>query len=167
MARVSLRVTGDEKAELRQVLGRRPDIIASARQPDGRLAAALRDVLAVRREGGWQLVAWADIQRGGWDANRTALYWELVDASTGEVVLDAPGMLPQTFSERVQASIVVQRQVVLPDDLGTVHLAGRREPGSDGPISWQAEGLGRCDLNDPRVNSLVRELMAELRAELD
>ena len=75
--------------------------------------------------------------------------------------------LGKTFAERVQASIVVQRQATLPDDLGTVHLAGRREPVTNGAISWQAEGLGRCDLNDPRVNTLVRELLAELQAELD
>ncbi len=167
MARVSLRLTGDEKAELRQALGRRADVLASGRQPDGRLALALRDVFAVRQAGGWQLIAWADVQRGGWNGDRSALYWELVDASKGEVVLAEPGLLPQTFAERVQASIVVQRQVTLPVDLGTVHLAGRREPGTNGAISWQAEGLGRCDLNDPRVNTLVRELLAELQAELD
>lgn len=158
--------TPDELAQLRGIIGRRPDVLVAARGPEA-LVILLRDRMAIRRPQGWQLVAWSDILRGGWDAAGSRLYWELVDKSTGEVVLDSPGALPPAFAERVRASIVVSRSVQLEDELGTVLLVGRRQPGGSGPIAWQAEGLGRCDLGNPRVQSQVLERMEELRAEVE
>ena len=160
------RLTADERTELARALDRRPELLVVGRGPDGPVAI-LRDVLAVRRPAGWQFVAWTDIQRGGWRAEPGELFWEMVDASTGAVQLASPGALPQAFAERVRASVVVQRQLSLPGELGTVLLAGRREPGSDAAISWQAEGLGRCNLSDPAVQAHVVAAMAELRAEFD
>ncbi len=158
--------TSDELAELRRILGRQPEVLISARGPKA-LVILLRDRMSVRREQGWQLVAWSDVQRGGWDAAGSRLYWELVDGTPGEVVLDEPGALPPAFAERVRASIAVSRHIQLDDDLGSVLLVGRRQPGSSDAISWQVEGVGRCDLGDPRVQSQVMERMDELRAEFE
>ncbi|WP_341730195.1 hypothetical protein [Brooklawnia sp.] len=160
------KLTKDEIVELRKVLGARPDVLVSARGPQA-FVALLRDRLVVRREQGWQFVAWADVQRGGWDSDNRRLYWELVDGTRSEVELNQSSALPHAFAERVRASIVVSRQFQLDDDLGTVLIVGRRQPGSDDPISWQAEGLGRCDLTDPRVQSIVLGLVEDVRAEYE
>ena len=160
------RLTNDEAAELRRIIGRRPDVLIAARNETD-LVAVLRDRLAVRRAEGWQLMAWFDIRRGGWNGERMSLYWELVDGTTGEIRLAQPGQLPPAFAERVRASIAVSRQVKLTDDLGSVLLVGRRPPGSSAPIVWQAEGLGRCNLGDQQVQRQVMDLVAELRAEYE
>lgn len=160
------RLTAGESAELQRILGRQPHVLLAARN-DRDVIALLHDRMAVRRVEGWQLMAWVDVQRGGFDASRMSLYWELVDGTKGEIRLERPGQLPQAFAERVRASIAVSRHVTLEDGLGTVLLVGRRTPGSNDPIVWEAEGIGRCDLGDPRVESQVVTLVAELRAEFE
>lgn len=160
------RLDSAETAELRDALGRRPDVLSVARGPDA-AAVVLRDLFAVRRTGGWGLTAWIDIRAGRWDEDSRRLSWELVDATNDGVVLTEPGQLPVAFAERVQASIAVQRQAQLPGNLGSVLLVGRRQPGSDDPISWQAQGLGRTNLADPVVAAHVVILVGELRHEFD
>lgn len=164
--RASHKLTRDEVAALRNVLGRSPDVLVSARGPQG-FVALLRDRMVVRREQGWQLIAWVDVQRGGWDSEDQRLYWQLVDGTRSEITLNQNSVLAYAFAERVRASIVVSRQIQLDDGLGTVLIVGRRQPGSDDPISWQVEGLGRCDLNDPRVQSMVLGLVEETRSEFE
>ncbi|GAA2178693.1 hypothetical protein GCM10009785_02340 [Brooklawnia cerclae] len=160
------RLDAAETTELREALGRRPDVLVAAHGPEA-TAAVLHDVFAVRRPGGWNLVAWVDIRTGSWDYESRRLRWELVDGTKDDVVLTEPGQMPVTFAERVQASIAVQRQVQLPDGLGSVTLVGRRQPGSSDPISWQAQGLGRTDLGNPAIAKHVVGLIGELRREFD
>lgn len=164
--RTAFQLTTIEVAELRRILGRRPDVLVAARGSDA-VVGLLRDRMVIRRAHGWELIAWSDVQRGGWDAAASRLHWELVDQTTGGIELPNPGPVPHAFAERVRASIAVTRHVSLADDLGTVLLVGRRQPGSNDPISWQAEGVGRCDLGDPRVQSQVLALVADLRAEFE
>ncbi len=164
--RSAYKLTKDEIAELAKVLGRRPDVLVAARGPEG-FVALLRDRMVVRRRQGWQLVAWTDIQRGGWDSDNRRLYWQMTDGTRSEVELNQSSALPHAFAERVRASIVAWRQVELDDELGTVQVVGRRRPGSDEPISWQVEGLGRCDLGNPKVQSIVLGLVEEMRAEYE
>ena len=160
------RMTEGEAAELRRILGERPRPLIQVRG-DQSLVVLLRDRLAVRQPTGWQLIAWADVQRGGWDDARRRLYWELVDGVEGFAELDEPGQLPHAFAERVRASIVVSRQVRLNGDAGSVVLIGRRAPNTDEPVSWQVEAMGRTDLSDPRVAAEVVELVDELKAEFE
>ena len=96
-----------------------------------------------------------------------SLYLGIGRRNQGRDQVERPGQLPQAFAERVRASIAVARHVTLEGGLGTVLLVGRRPPGSDAPIIWEAEGVGRCDLGDPRVESQVVTLVAELRAEFE
>lgn len=166
MAVPAYRLTADEAAELRRIVGSRPNVLVAARTTR-ELVALLPDRLAIRRAEGWQVVAWVDVQRGGWNSERMALYWELVDGTKGEIRLTEPGQVPVAFAERVRASIVLSRQITLRGGLGTVLLTGRRAPGSSDPIVWQAEGIGRLDLGDPRVQSQVMTLVGELRTEYE
>ncbi len=166
MADHSARLTGDEAAELRRILGGRPHVLVAARGGSA-LVALLSDRMAIRTAQGWQLVAWPDIQRGGWDSENLRLHWELVDGTSDEVTLDHPGQLPHAFAERVRASIAVTRHVTLENGLGVVQLVGRRRPGSQDPVTWHAESVGRCDLGDPRVQTQVMDLVEQLRAEFE
>ncbi|MGI5951831.1 MAG: hypothetical protein ACOX61_08310 [Brooklawnia sp.] len=160
------RMTDTEADELRRIMGVRFRPLAQVRGPQA-LVVLLHDRMAVRQPAGWQLVAWTDIQRGGWDDDRRRLHWELTDGTQGHAELDEPGQLPHAFAERVRASIVVTRHVRLDGELGSVILSGRRTPGTNGPISWQVETAGRTDLGDQRVADQVVELVAALRAEFE
>lgn len=160
------RLSGDERAALTAVLGYQPDVLVVAHGRQS-VAAVTREVLAICQGGDWQAIRWMDIQRGGWDSEAKKLHWELVDGRSGHLVLTAAGELPVVFAERVRASIVAQRSVTLPGELGSALLVARRQPGSDGEISWQAQGLGRCDLNDPEVQAGVLDAMEEFRAEFE
>lgn len=164
--RSTFRLTSDETAELQRIIGGRLEVLTTARGQDA-VVALLRDRMVIRRPQGWQLVAWSDVQRGGWNADRMSLYWELVDGTKGEARLEVPGQVPHAFAERVRASIAVSRHVTLEDGLGTVLLVGRRTPGSSDPIVWEAEGVGRCDLADPRVQTQVLDLVEDLKTEFE
>lgn len=155
-----------DRAELTRLTDSRPDVLVVATGEQS-IAVVTRSYLAVSRSGAWRAIQWMDIQRGGWDQEGQRLHWELVDGTRGEVVLNDPGDLPAAFAERVRASILAQRTVNLPKALGSVLLVARRQPGSDGEISWQAQGLGRCDLNDPQVQAAVVDATAEFRAEFE
>ena len=161
--RSAYKLTKDEIAELAKVLGRRPDVLVAARGPEG-FVALLRDRMVVRGRQRLQVVAATDIQRCGCDSDSRRRYWQLIDGARSENVLNERSALPQAFAERVRASIVAWRQVELDDELGTVQVVGRRRPGSDEPISWQVEGLGRCDLGNPKVQSIVLGLVEGMRA---
>lgn len=164
--RPSFRLTDVEAAELRRVLGVRADVLIAARGPEA-VVALLRDRMAVRRRDGWQLIAWADVQRGGWDSDTSRLYWELIDSTKDGVQLNDPGQLPHAFAERVRSSIAVTRHMTLTGDLGTVLVTGRRSPGSTDPVVWQVEPSARTDLGDPRVEDQVRRIVDDLRAEFE
>jgi hypothetical protein len=73
--------------------------------------------------------------------------------------------MPSVFRERVQASIVVNEQLTVPDNRGQVLIACRRNLGADEPLRWLVEPIGRTDLNDPPVRDFVIQQTERLRAE--
>ena len=150
--------------ELRAVVDHRPDVLAVGRG-EGALVVAQRDILTVRQADQWQVMGWHEIQRGGWRSEDQALSWELVDGSRGSVVLSDPGQVPSVFRERVQASIVVNEQVTVPDDRGQVIIVGRRNLGTDEPLRWLVEPVGRTNLSDPWVRDFVVLQTERIRAE--
>lgn len=160
-------LTIEEKVSLQSVLGHGTNVLVTARGPQA-LVVVLPEVLAVRRGGAWRLIAWETIQWGGWRQKGDALYWQLIDNTSDEVQLDRPADLPFVFAERVRASIVANREVLLDDDLGRIHLAGRRPPTQpDAPITWTVQAVGRTDLSDARVQELIVKHTRELRAEFE
>ena len=66
------RLSADESAELQRIIGRRPDVLIAARN-DKDVIALLADRMAVRRVEGWQLMAWVDVQRGGFAARNKSV----------------------------------------------------------------------------------------------
>lgn len=161
------KLTRDETNALAAATGvKKPRILAVARGSEGVLIL-LPDRLVARRENGWEIVAWEDIQRGGFDGDSNTLCWELADQTKSQLVIDDPVVVPRAFQELVNSSILVSRQVRLAENLGTVMITGRRSPTGRGDIIWQTEGLGRCNLSDPRVQSQIFELVAEARSEFE
>jgi hypothetical protein len=76
---------------------------------------------------------WHDVLGATWDAEAEALRLEVADGPRRErrvLVLDEPGLLPETVRERVQASIVLTRHVPLVGRRG-VRIVARRAAGDD------------------------------------
>nr|WP_202885640.1 hypothetical protein [Kribbella sandramycini] len=130
--------------------GRKESILAAVQLTDGNWVAGTReavylpadDVAAdkpsadrVRR------VGWEQIERAGWDSEASVLHvYETTDFGTPlratDLKLDDPGRFGQLLRERVDASIVVQRHVLLAGKRG-VRIVGRRNPAAtDAPITW-------------------------------
>lgn len=165
--RSARKLTREETAALASATGvSHPRVLAVARGPEA-VVVLLPDRLVVRRPNGWEMVAWEDIQRGGFDGDTSVLSWELTDQSRSQVSIDDPVRVPRAFQELIGSSILVARRVRLADDLGTVVITGRRSPTGHGPVSWQTEAMGRCNLADPRVQSQILDLVTEARAEFE
>lgn len=158
------RLGRDDAAQLQTLTGisSPPLVIAVG---DDATVALMREYMAVRYGTGWVAMRWVDILRGGWNEERDQLYWTLNDGSQGAITLAAPGQVPAVFAERVRASIVIQRYVDLPDDAGAARVVGRRQPGTDDPISWQVEPIAGIDLSDPLVQKFIIEFTNQLKRE--
>lgn len=154
--------------ELRAHRGRPSRVLAHAEGPDADVLV-LVDALAVRRAGGWTVVPWQMIQTGGWKGERGHLEWQLADQTKDSVALRDPGRVPESFQERVNASIIVQQSFEVPSG-GRVVIAGRRSltPGDEAqPPVWQAVAQGAAKLSDPQVREFVLATTAALRADFE
>ncbi len=160
------RLTREETSELSRVTQlRHPQILAVARGADD-VVILLPDRMVIRRPRGWEMVAWQDIQRGGF-SDAGELSWELTDGTKRTATIDDVAIVPRAFQELIRSSIIVSRRMELTGGLGSVMISGRRSPTGDGAVSWQTEALGRCNLSDSAVQSQVLELVARMRAEFE
>jgi hypothetical protein len=71
-----------------------------------------------------------------------------------ELHLDDPGKLLPMVRERVTASVVLQRRVVVSDKRG-LFVVARRAPNGDGAITWAYELDAGLDPDDPEVRRLA------------
>ena len=108
-------------------------VLASAEVAGGAWLVGTRDALAVvAPTGEAQLLPWERVQRADWDADASTLTVERVEEFGTPVVpmvfeVAAPGPFLQLLRERVSASIVVQKRVVLGRKRGLT-VIGRRPP---------------------------------------
>jgi hypothetical protein len=87
---------------------------------------------------GWR-VAWSAATHAQWydDASTLVVTW-LDDAGERlerSLVLDEPGLLPETVHERVTATILLSQHLPVSGKLG-VRIVARRQPGSD-EVQWR------------------------------
>jgi hypothetical protein len=87
-----------------------------------------------------------------------------VDGTAREVPLAERGRLPEAVSERVTATIVVNRHVRLHDGKG-VRLVARRAPGSDS-FTWQRVFDPGLDAADPGLQALADQALEDVRRSL-
>lgn len=80
------------------------------------------------------------------------------------LVLREPGRLLTLVRERVTASVLMQRRVVVRDRLGLMVLARRSPQG--GPISWAYELDAGLDPDDPEVRAVVDAALQAAAEEL-
>lgn len=148
--------------------------LATASGPQDALVA-LREGLALR--GGtageaasrWRVLQWPEVRSGSWDGETATLRITTLEDERLAVQLSEPGLMPEVFFDRVQATILVEERVRVPG--GEVLVSGRRQPAGVGPsgegaaIVWHAMAIGSADLNDPEVSRLVVAATERLKAD--
>jgi hypothetical protein len=153
-----------------------------------------RPQVAVRP--GERLLAWADTADGAAGGSRDALYlptgerlaWDEVEAADWDVessvltvrevgrygeprrahrlMVEEPGRLLELVRERVTASVVLLRHVVVAGERG-VRVVARRAPGGDRALRWFYEYDEGVDPDDPAVRAAAEEALAAARAEVE
>ena len=146
-----------------------PDVIASANlEPgekvlagtvaqDGSWVLGTRDALLLVPEGSGTAVRipWQQVERADWNRDEERLQVTEV-GEFGKVrpeytfKIEEPGLILQLIRERVTASVVLQRRVVLSGKQGLFVIA-RRAPRGDGDITWAYEFDRGVDPEDPAV----------------
>ncbi len=139
-------------------------VLASATAADGTLLAGTRDAFYVAVEDGeTRRVPWEQVEAADWDRDTETFHLSEV-GTWGEqrtvhtATLAEPGRLLELVRERVTASLVLQRHVVVSGRLG-LRVIARRAPGGDGPIEWVYEYDEGVDPTDPRVAAAAREAL--------
>jgi len=138
----------------------RRDGLASARTKDGRQIVGRRDVLALPdRE-----IRWEDVLTADWDSESETLTVVLVDPEVLFLELEEPALLLQLIRERVTASVVLVRRVLVEGKLGFTVMV--RRPPSGGEITFSYEYDRGLDPDAPAVREAAREALRAARDEL-
>ena len=142
-----------EGAQLRP--GEKP--LAAAATKTGAWVIGTRDALHIIGAPGTATtrIPWERVERADWD-NESELLRVTEVGEFGQprpeytFDIDEPGQLLQLLRERVTASVVLQRRVVVTGREGLVVIA-RRPPQGTGEITWAYELDAGVDPADPRV----------------
>jgi hypothetical protein len=152
----------DARAALELARGER--VLSAARRRDGEWVAATDQGLVGV---GWR-AAWSAATHAQWydDASTLAVAWLDDDGGRQErsLVLDEPGLLPETVHERVTATILLSQHLPVDGRRG-VRVVARRQPGSD-EVQWQVVPDAGIDPGDPQVSARVARLMRGMATEL-
>lgn len=115
-------------------------------------------------------IPWEHVERADWQRDDQRLVVAEV-GRYGEVrprhtfFLDQPGALLSFVRERVTASVVMQRRVVVEGKKGLFVIA-RRPPDGAGEISWAYEFDRGVDPADPKVSELAEQGLRAAAEEL-
>jgi hypothetical protein len=147
-------------------------VLASAESADGTWLVGTRDTLVVVPPAGGEpeVMPWERVQRADWDVDTSRLTVERVEEFGTPVVpmlfeVAAPGPFLQLLRERVSASIVVQKRVVLERKRGLT-VIGRRPPSGEGEVTWAYELDKGIDPADPAVLEAAEAGLREARESL-
>ncbi len=140
-------------------------LLAWATAEDGTVIGGTRDAFYAPGR-----VPWEHVEAADWDQDLRVLRVSEV-GRWGETrpehrfTLDAPGRLLELVRERVTASVVVQRHVLVDGRRG-VRVIGRRAPGGVGDVAWFYEYDHGVDPTDPGVHRIATEALARARTEV-
>ncbi|MGA9747580.1 MAG: hypothetical protein WBQ50_09030 [Nocardioides sp.] len=155
-------------------LGRGERPLAAARATDGRWLLATRDalVLLAPAEGAAAPVRlpWTEVESADWaqdeDRLRVAEVGELGrPRRVHELTVEEPGELLAVLRERVTASIVLQRRVVVSGRLG-LNVVARRAPNSNDDLTWSYQLDPGLSPDDPEVRALAERGVRAAAEEL-
>lgn len=114
-------------------------------------------------------IPWEQVESADWDLEDSRL--RVVEIGefgqprpSYALVVEDPHELLQLLRERVTASIVLQRRVVLSQGRG-LSVIGRRSP-AGGPISWMHSYDAGVDPDDPSVRAAADHALMVARAEV-
>ena len=147
-----------ERPPIRVERGER--LLADAAAAEGHLGGTRDARYFARSRGGSTF----ELTAADWDQETSVLRVTEV-GSWGEerpehrFTLDEPGRLLELVRERVTASIVLQRHVVVDGRRG-LRVIARRAPRGDRPVQWVYEYDEGVDPDDPEVQRLAREALA-------
>jgi hypothetical protein len=107
---------------------------------------------------------WTEVDHAAWepDSRMLAVWWVGSRRATPLEIEGEGSFLPEVVHERVRASVVLARDVEVPDR-GVVRVALRQA--ADGSLSTQAVPARGVRMSDPEVARLVARARAELRDE--
>ena len=164
-----------ERPPIRVERGER--LLAHASAADALLGGTRDALYVVRRRGGGTLgleetvrIPWEEVQAADWEQDAGTL----TVAEVGEwgrprprhtFVVEEPGQLLELVRERVTASIVLQRHVIVSGRRG-VRVIARRAPRGDQPIRWLYEFDEGLDPTDPAVLRVAEEALDAARLEV-
>jgi hypothetical protein len=143
-------------------------VLAATCARDGRwLLATRRRLVIVPADGSVETVGWEQVEAADWSRDDDLLRVSEVGEygarrPVHEFVLDEPGKFLPLLRERVTASVVLQRRVVVRGKQG-LFVVARRVPDT-GEITWAYELDPGVDPDDPEVRRLA-ELGLQAAAE--
>jgi hypothetical protein len=162
------KVPADVIARARLARGERA--LASAVTGDGSWLLGTRDALVVVGPEEILRLPWERVETADWDREEERLRV----AEVGEFgqrrpvhsfTVSAPGQLLPFVRERVTASVVMQRRVVVSGRQGLLVIA-RRPPRGTGEIVWACEYDEGVDPDDPVVHLVVEAALQAAQEEL-
>lgn len=153
-------------------LARGEKVLAATRARDGSWLLGTRRALVIvppaatapeaedpPQVGAARTVPWQQVEAADWSSDDDRLRVSEVGEygqvrPVHEFTLDDPGKLLPLVRERVTASVVLQRRVVVRGTQGLFVLA-RRAPNGDSEITWAYELDAGLDPDDPEVRRLA------------
>ena len=112
-------------------------------------------------------LAWADVEKAGWDRPFLTVSEVAVVKAAGRrwrVELADEGELPAVVRTQVSASVAWQDHVALAPS-GGVRVVGRRRPGSE-LLDWQLVFDEDTDPNDPSVQAQAQAVLLDVRQRI-
>lgn len=129
--------------------------------------ALLPNCLAHQKASGWQFVPWHTIEQGTWNDQNRELRWEELGGRRGNILMDDPGRVPEVFKERVQASIVVHKNIPIDGTPEGGVVSARRNLGDrDAPLEWRIR-RGRGTPDSPEIQAILGAALVDLRTDFD
>jgi hypothetical protein len=152
----------------RAALERGDAVLAWAQASDGVWLLGSRSALVLVSDERTVRIPWEQVENADWERDderlRVVEVGEYgVERPVHVFTLPEPSRLLQLVRERVTASVVMQRRVLVSEKRG-LRVVGRRAPGGDGEIRWSYELDPGVDFDDPIVRVAAE---AGLRAAQD
>ena len=164
-------------------LTRGDSVLAGAEAEDGTWLLGTRDALVLvpgrMRQGGEEVplahttpvtIAWERVETADWDRDESRLrVSEVADFGTERPVhiltLPEPGPLLPMVRERVTASVLLQRRVLIDGKRGLTVIA-RRPPRGSGAIIWACDFDPGIDPSDPLVAQAAEHALRAAQEDL-
>lgn len=145
--------------------------LAGARADDGTWLLGTRDALVrVPPDDEPAVLPWERVEHADWSKDDARLRITEI-ASYGEprpehhYAMSDPGLLVDLLRERVTASVVLQRDIVVRDGR-RLFVIGRRAPRGAGAVHWMFSFEAGLDPTDPAVRAAAQRALVEACAEI-